>query len=230
LRFAHPQPSDERLAAYYASLYFDAADPLYDYSPPSYLKHVLAQLERQLGSVRGKRILDYGCGDGTLVRLMLESGAGRVDAFETDERARAQVHQELGVSVSADLAELQTGYDLITLVEVVEHLRSPAETLTPLARLLAPGGWLFTSTPNVDCLRARVRGARWENYANPTHLYYFNQRSLGRLLRQAGLHRTFRWQPAIAYPGQGLLGQVRQAALRRCGLEGSLRMLAQAPL
>jgi 2-polyprenyl-3-methyl-5-hydroxy-6-metoxy-1,4-benzoquinol methylase len=166
---------------------------------------------------------------------MQKSGAGRVDALETDARARAQVQRELAVSVSGDLAELRAssppaGYDLITLVEVVEHLRSPAETLADLAGLLSPGGWLFVSTPNAGCLRARVLGHRWENYANPTHLYYFNQRSLGRLLRLAGLKRTHRWQPPITYPGHGLVARVLQAELRRFGLDGSLRILAQAPL
>jgi len=61
------------------------------------------------------------------------------------------------------------------------------------------------STMDVRCLRARVEGARWENYQNPTHLYYFGRVSLARSIREAGFEEFSEWKLKFSFPHHGTL-------------------------
>jgi 2-polyprenyl-3-methyl-5-hydroxy-6-metoxy-1,4-benzoquinol methylase len=165
---------------------------------------------------------------------MLEKGVQEVHAVEPDPKARESVSRELGICVVADVEELRrsgpTGtYDLITMIDVVEHLRAPVQTLGELKSLLAPGGTLFNETPDANSLKARLIGERWDNYRNPTHLFYFNRRSLEYALHVAGYPQTLSWRPTVTYPFHGHARRLTQAALQRLGLDGALRVLARTP-
>jgi len=74
--------------------------------------------------------------------------------------------------------------------------------------LLHPTGQLLFSTMNTSCLRARIERGRWMSYEDPTHFYYFNRRSLQRVLSSGGFQRVREWKPKIHYPHHG--------TLRRC--------------
>jgi 2-polyprenyl-3-methyl-5-hydroxy-6-metoxy-1,4-benzoquinol methylase len=234
LQFAHPQPSDQQLTAYYTQYYYGSGSPILENSPEPYLRQIVAELPGQIGPLRGKRVLDFGCGIGTLCRLLLGAGAA-VEAVEADPRARETVAQELGIAIAADLREIgqrvpPSTYDVITMIDVVEHVRAPAETLCELRRLLKPDGFLFLSTPDVDSLRARLEGKRWSSYQNPTHLFYFNRAALRRVLREAGYDGLLVWQPIISYPQHGRVRRMLQSRLQQLGLDGALRIVARVPV
>lgn len=231
LHFAHPQPSDKALAAYYAQYYYGQGDPIYENSPEPYLRGLLAALQRRVGCLEGRHVLDFGCGIGTLAGLLLQAGA-TVDGVETDAQARATAGEHLGIRVVANLDELRADrvtYDLVTTMDVIEHVRSPREVLSDLGTLLRPGGWLFVSTPDAGALKARVRGVRWDNYQNPTHLYYFNARSLRRMLQALGFQEVAVWRPLVSYPAHGPARRLTQWGLQLSGLDGALHVLARPP-
>jgi len=232
LRFADPQPTDDQLSAFYAQYYYGDGEHAYENSPESSLEQVLCALQLQIGPLGGKHVLDFGCGIGTLCKLVLGHGAQHVDATEPDPNARELVSRQLGIQVMADLDELRRcrparRYDLITMVDVIEHLRSPIETLAELESLLQPRGVLFIETPDIDSLKARLVGMRWGNYQNPTHLYYFNGRALSYTLRLAGFSNAVRWRPTVTYPSHGDLRRVMQTGLQQLGLDGALRVLVR---
>jgi SAM-dependent methyltransferase len=234
LRFAVPQPTDEKLTEYYARYYYGDAAPAYENTPEDIIQQLVHGLEQQTGNLAGKCVLDYGCGIGGMARALLSAGAVRVDGIESDAHARASVGRELGIAVAADLVELQqrqpsARYDLITMVDVIEHVRSPVDTLEQLSAVLAPGGAVFMETPDAESLKARLLRAAWDNYRNPTHLYYFSLRSMNRVLEAAGYASTCAWRPTIAYPAHGRTRQVGQLALQRLGLDGALRVIAYRP-
>jgi SAM-dependent methyltransferase len=81
--------------------------------------------------------------------------------------------------------------DVVTMVHVLEHCPSPADTLFHLRKVLKPNGLIYIEVPNVNSLRARLGGSflkpLWthdpERYlAFPIHLFYFHPFSLRRLL------------------------------------------------
>jgi 2-polyprenyl-6-hydroxyphenyl methylase/3-demethylubiquinone-9 3-methyltransferase len=101
----------------------------------------------------GKTALDVGCGAGLLTEPLARLGA-KVTGIDASPEviAVARQHAEamgLGVDyVVGDVQELEGEFDLITCMEVIEHVADPAAFLHALAARLAPGGLLIMSTPN----------------------------------------------------------------------------------
>lgn len=101
----------------------------------------------------GKRALDVGCGAGLLAEPLARLGA-TVTAIDASPEliAAARNHasgQGLAIDYRAEALEAQSGfYDLVTALEVIEHVADPQAFVTALADRLAPGALLILSTPN----------------------------------------------------------------------------------
>jgi SAM-dependent methyltransferase len=106
----------------------------------------------------GLRWLDIGCGRGDLLRRLRDewapaelSGIDPIDWLAPDLREDVSFH-----AVAAEDAEDLPVADRVLLVEVIEHLEAPWSALRQAARLVAPGGRLVVSTPNLGTLRNRL--------------------------------------------------------------------------
>ena len=119
--------------------------------------HRLAWIDG-LVDLRGKRVLDVGCGGGILAESMARLGA-HVDGIDMAAmplrvaRAHAQSVHEARVAYaecSAEAwAEQHAGrYDVVTCMEMLEHVPDPSAVVAACARLVKPGGWVFFSTIN----------------------------------------------------------------------------------
>lgn len=107
--------------------------------------------------VVGKKLLDVGCGGGILCEAMAQRGA-TVSGIDMGEAplAVARLHQmESGVAVdyrqttAEQLAEQEAGqYDIVTCLEMLEHVPDPASVVTACAQLVKPGGHVYFSTIN----------------------------------------------------------------------------------
>jgi len=103
--------------------------------------------------LKGKSALDVGCGAGLLTEPLARLGADvtGIDAsLEVIEVAR-QHAAAMGLTIDyrvGDVQQLGDQFDLITCMEVIEHVADPAEFVRALAKRLAPEGLLILSTPN----------------------------------------------------------------------------------
>ncbi|MCU0932673.1 MAG: bifunctional 2-polyprenyl-6-hydroxyphenol methylase/3-demethylubiquinol 3-O-methyltransferase UbiG [Serpentinimonas sp.] len=112
----------------------------------------------QLVPVKGKRVLDVGCGGGILADAMARKGADVLGIdLATKALKVAQLHaleaNTQGVAyreVSAEeLAEEQpASFDVVTCMEMLEHVPDPSSVVRACATLVKPGGWVFFSTIN----------------------------------------------------------------------------------
>jgi 2-polyprenyl-6-hydroxyphenyl methylase/3-demethylubiquinone-9 3-methyltransferase len=125
--------------------------PLHDINPLR-----LGWIDR-LAGVSGKRVVDVGCGGGILAEAMAALGA-EVIGIDLSEKAIkvARLHLlESGRQVEYRLQSAEShaeerpeSYDLVTCMELLEHVPDPASTVAACARLARPGGWVFFSTLN----------------------------------------------------------------------------------
>jgi 2-polyprenyl-6-hydroxyphenyl methylase/3-demethylubiquinone-9 3-methyltransferase len=101
----------------------------------------------------GKTALDVGCGAGLLAEPLARLGA-RVTGIDASPEVIAVAREhagEHGLEIdyrAGDVQELEGQFDLVTAMEVVEHVAEPAAFVAALAKRLAPGGLLIMSTPN----------------------------------------------------------------------------------
>jgi SAM-dependent methyltransferase len=135
----------------------------------------------------GRRLFDFGCGAGG---FLLEARAVGFDPFglELNRDLARHVRETHGIGVhSGEISDAdfpRERFDLITSFQVFEHLLDPRTVLTELVRHLAPGGLLLVEVPNLhDVRERRRRGATMDD----SHLFYFNEHSLGGLMRACGL-------------------------------------------
>jgi 2-polyprenyl-6-hydroxyphenyl methylase/3-demethylubiquinone-9 3-methyltransferase len=133
-------------------------DPTSEFRPLHEINPLrLAHIERMAQGLAGKRVLDVGCGGGILAEAMARAGAQVTGIDLADKPLKvAMLHKlESGcevdyrlVSAEALAAEAPESFDLVTCMEMLEHVPEPASVVRACARLARPGGWVFFSTIN----------------------------------------------------------------------------------
>ena len=146
----------------------------------------------------GRRALDVGCGAGLLAEPLARLGAAVTGIDAAPENIAAARDHAAGVGlgidyIAGDITEIApAGFDLVTAMEVIEHVADKPAFLAALAAALAPGGLLVLSTPNRS-LRSRlmmVEGAeRLGMIPRGTHHWddFITPQELAILLQDAGL-------------------------------------------
>ena len=127
---------------------------------PVRLKYVRDQIDRHWQAdecsrtpLEGKTALDVGCGAGLLAEPLARLGADvtGIDASPEVIAVAREHAREMGLEIdyrAGDVQQLEGRFDLITAMEVIEHVADPAAFLEALAKRLAPDGLLILSTPN----------------------------------------------------------------------------------
>ena len=178
-------------------------DPNSEFKPLHQINPLrLGWIERLSSGLVGKRILDIGCGGGILSESMARLGA-QVTGIDLAEKPLkvAQLHAlDAGVSVdyqaiaAEDLAQTApASFDVVTCMEMLEHVPDPASTVRACATLVKPGGSVFFSTINRNpkSYLFAVIGAEYVLGLLPkgTHDYqkFIKPSELARYAREAGL-------------------------------------------
>jgi 2-polyprenyl-3-methyl-5-hydroxy-6-metoxy-1,4-benzoquinol methylase len=177
---------------------FDVGGPLpphYQHKPVPYSSHslIMAELER----LRPRRVLEVGTATGFLTRQMRDLGlvvtGVELDSDAAREAAPFCERMLVGDLEALDDRELGAHFDAIICGDVLEHLRDPWATLQRLVALLAPGGHVILSLPNIAnwvCRWQLLRGSFEYMALGPmdrTHLRFFTRKTALGLLRDAGL-------------------------------------------
>jgi SAM-dependent methyltransferase len=135
------------------------------------------------------RLLDVGCAYGYF--LLEAKRYFDVSGIELAEDAAAHCRRRgldvlTGVADEASFARLGTK-DVIVMLDVIEHLPSPRETLARCAAHLNPGGIIVITTGDFGSPSAKLFGTRWRLMTPPQHLWFFSQQSVRRMAASLGL-------------------------------------------
>jgi 2-polyprenyl-6-hydroxyphenyl methylase/3-demethylubiquinone-9 3-methyltransferase len=152
--------------------------------------------------LNGKKVIDVGCGGGILAESMAKKGA-HVTGIDLSQKALnvADLHSlESGLTIryqhiaAETMAEQEAGeYDVVTCMEMLEHVPDPGSIVAACARLAKPGGYVFFSTLNRNpkSYLYAVLGAEYVLQMLPkgTHDYakFITPAELASSIRQAGL-------------------------------------------
>jgi len=189
------QPDDQTLANIYKQEYYDAWGIQLAEDVTRKLKW--ATFARILGPIRrhfdeSPRLLDCGAATGFLMEVarslgmeaygieLSEFGAGRiVDSFGAERVFCGPFDEARFEEIESDF------FDVITMIDFLEHVRDPLATLSRAHRLLRPGGQLVILTPNAASWSRRLMGLRWLHF-KVEHLHYFGPGGLSRSLQRTG--------------------------------------------
>ena len=197
--FRNADPAELQKFSDLAHRWWDPAGefrPLHDINPLR-----LEWIDRHAG-LAGKRVLDVGCGGGILAEAMARRGATVTGIDMADKPLQvAQLHlQESGLSIQYEKVEVENlarqkpgEFDVVTCMELLEHVPDPAAIARSCAQLVRPGGRMFFSTINRNSKSYlfAVIGAEYLLGLLPkgTHDYrrFIRPSELGRWCREAGL-------------------------------------------
>ncbi|MEI6388917.1 MAG: class I SAM-dependent methyltransferase [Spirochaetota bacterium] len=148
---------------------------------------------------RAARVLDIGCATGALLASLRDEGwdcAGVEVCVPAADYGRERFGLDIRPTVLEKAGFAPGSFDLIHASHLIEHLNEPGAFLACARNLLASGGRILITTPNISGFQARLLGSRWRS-AIHDHLFLFSRRSLARLLSESG----FRIRSQVTWGG-----------------------------
>lgn len=154
--------------------------------------------------------LDFGCGNGGLVRYCRELQKCPIVGFE-EGWIRSKVREaNIPCLDRTQLDAMNGAFDVVTAIEVLEHVENPLEALRRIRALLKPGGLFFYTTGNAQPYRHRL--TEWRYVVPEIHISFYEPQSLRQALIQSGFRPEFRgYLP-------GFTGIIRYKLLKNLGL------------
>src|SRR5262249_18845828 len=173
-KYIHPMMyfSDEFLRKLYNIEYWDGNE-LHNVPEKTNILGIVEKLSR--GSVRGKRLLDVGCGAGEYLIEASKRGMA-VTGIDVEESITDHLSKTYGFNMVTGLLTpgvfSPNSFDVVVLSHVVEHLPQPAELLSVIHGILKPGGLFVMGTPNSDSLEEHLRNLYGRLRYDKTKCYY----------------------------------------------------------
>jgi 2-polyprenyl-3-methyl-5-hydroxy-6-metoxy-1,4-benzoquinol methylase len=161
----------------------------------AFYRRVLPKLERFRNS---RRLLEIGSGYGSFLEAAATAGwdaeGVEISRYACDVARGRGCQVYCGQLEAAPVAE--SAFDVIVMWDVIEHLTSPLEVLSRVARLLRPGGAVFIRTPDARALAPSLGPIRfiYRHFVypanTPEHVFHFTPAGLARVLANVGIHQA----------------------------------------
>ena len=170
----------------------------------------------------GLKILDFGAGRGDMLTALSELGADvyGIEPFGYDYLKNGDF------KLFHTPEEVPEGFlfDGVLMIDIIEHLMTPWDTIMKLYRLLSENGWFYIATPNANSLNAKLFRSHWRELRNVGHIIFFTPDSLELILAHLGdvCYKRLRW--FVQYNNDTLRNAIH-FLLQLFQLDGELRYL-----
>jgi 2-polyprenyl-3-methyl-5-hydroxy-6-metoxy-1,4-benzoquinol methylase len=188
-----PQPSDALLSKQYAAYYERRVGDVKD-AKNLYFRRLIKSLVRIIRYP--ERVVDLGAGEGffaeEFVRIFPDARVDVVDQCGVPKASYGLLGDRVRAYTSSleewlDRPPERNCYDLVTALDVIEHVRDPKGFISRISKaLLKPGGILMLTTPNSGSVSRMVLGRFWPHY-KVEHITYPTPTALRNICREAGL-------------------------------------------
>ncbi|MDP2209410.1 MAG: class I SAM-dependent methyltransferase [Bacteroidota bacterium] len=180
-----PLPDLTELIQYYPHIYYPTGSTSEMYYKNHIERFQVDKLKKIQTYSQTGRLLDIGCGVGHFIRTALNQGYV-AEGVEFSEAAAAVGREQWNLKiVSGDFLSNEfkpESFDIITLWQVLEHVRQPREVLLKIHNLLKPNGLLVIAVPNFASIQAKLFRNRWYHLDVPRHLFHYSPESLTNIL------------------------------------------------
>jgi len=163
-------------------LYFDSEG-----TSPRYVKFYRALERLMKQTVAGRTILDVGCGDGSFLTTLSEDWIKKgIEPSRSGADLSRQKNLEV-ICATPDACEKPNEFDLVTALDVIEHVIDPHSFIESLKKYLKPGGAVLLLTGDSNSYSARTARERWSYLRWCGHISIFSEFGLRKLLESHGL-------------------------------------------
>ena len=137
------------------------------------------------------KILDIGCAFGFFLKLCDEYNLETYGLDISDyaiRKAKKITKAKLYLRDINDMLDIFSDeyFDLVTMFDIIEHVKNPCDLLTEVHRVLKRGDKIVITTPNVNAIAKLLKGNQWVGFSDPSHLYLFTSDSLKFLVEKNG--------------------------------------------
>ncbi|MFT3978957.1 MAG: class I SAM-dependent methyltransferase [Ferruginibacter sp.] len=135
------------------------------------------------------KVLEVGCGKGVLLKLLQDNGYqtfGIEPSPIGSKYAKEVLHLDIDNNFLHESRFRNEKFDVIIVIDVVEHILNIQPFLDDLKKVLSDGGLLFIGTGNIDSLNARIAGSNWFYYYTWEHVSFFNVKKMDQVLTSKG--------------------------------------------
>lgn len=168
--------------------WYTETDEAYDDDNVQSLSFYYERLKKLILNYRSPgRILDVGCSGGWFLDLMQGWDAYGLEISARDAAVARKKHGDRIFAGHFDAYPVpDEAFDAITMQDVFDHMPNPVEALEKCHSMLAPGGLLAIKVHDISCLYAKLTGPKFYAVIPPYHLFYYNRKSLSRVLHRTG--------------------------------------------
>ncbi|MFN4244945.1 MAG: class I SAM-dependent methyltransferase [Brevinematia bacterium] len=222
--FRFPMPSKDELERFYDEGYYSGKN-VYSYLDErnvlgsefvwrERLKKIIKLYELE-NHRKPSTILDVGCSFGGFLKVSASFG---LEPYGVEvSKYSSEYAQSIGIKViQGNIEDVYIGsemFDIITMIEVIEHLSDPLKVMSDIYSANTKGGIVLVQTANIEGLQSRFWGGNYHYYL-PGHLHYFSNKTLRNLLFKVGYRKVYEFYPVEF----GLLPKVVKSFLNNKGL------------
>lgn len=152
---------------------------------PTFNKYI--DLFKKYGKEKGS-LFDIGAATGFFLKIAQNRGYS-VSGVEMSDHAAGEA-RKAGLDVkSGDMMSMtlsNEAFDIVTMLDVLEHMTDPLNELLEVKRILKKGGLLAINAPNGESLLSKILKSKWHLVVPPEHIFYFSPKNLSQFLEKNG--------------------------------------------